>query len=114
MPQYLSFEAPDRSTILVEIEPRAPEVGRTGISQEIITTASESFTQALSVIKGCSEVLIDQIKDLSQKATSIEVSFGIKAAGEVGHFVVAKASAEANFVVTLKWDLTTAKPPGTV
>ena len=33
----------------------------------------------------------------------VEVTFGLKAAGEAGNFAVAKVGAEASYTVTLKW-----------
>jgi len=33
----------------------------------------------------------------------MEVTFGLKATGELGNFAVAKASAEASYTVTLTW-----------
>jgi hypothetical protein len=33
----------------------------------------------------------------------VEVTFGLKASGEVGGFLVARATMDANYAVTLKW-----------
>jgi hypothetical protein len=37
------------------------------------------------------------------EADDVEVTFGIKAVGEVGMFAVCKAGAEVNYEVKLKW-----------
>ena len=39
----------------------------------------------------------------SDQADEVEVSFGLKASGELGSFMIAKVEAEANYSVTLKW-----------
>jgi hypothetical protein len=36
-------------------------------------------------------------------AEEVEVSFGLKAMGELGTFAVGKVGLEANYQVTLKW-----------
>lgn len=36
-------------------------------------------------------------------AEQVEITFGVKAMGELGLFAVGKCGAEANYQVTLKW-----------
>jgi hypothetical protein len=43
------------------------------------------------------------VKDISDRPDEVEVTFGLKATGEVGSFAVAKANAEANYKVKLTW-----------
>jgi hypothetical protein len=104
VPRYLTFQGPDSSTIWVEIEPNVRDVERTGVS-DVVSAASSSLRDALAVIRTCSEALIEQIAGVAHNVSDMEMKFGVKASAELGHFVVAKASAEANFEVTLKWNL---------
>jgi hypothetical protein len=107
--RYISYETSDNSTILIEMESDPLAVGKTGVSQDLVTHAAASLEESLGVIRKCAEVLFEQIEAIPRDITDVEITFGVKVAGEIGHFIVAKASAEANFAVTLKWKL--AAPP---
>jgi Trypsin-co-occurring domain 1 len=43
------------------------------------------------------------VSRLARAPTEVEVTFGLKATGEVGNIAIAKAGAEANIEVRLKW-----------
>jgi len=103
--RYISYKTGGNSNIVIEVESDPLAVGRTGASQDLVKQATASLEEGLGVIKECAKVLFDQIEAIPRAITDVEITFGVKVAGEVGHFIVAKASAEANFEVTLKWKL---------
>ncbi len=72
---------------------------RGGISYE---QASTTFDDAVKSVKPMTNTIIHNLTDTG--ANQVVVEFGLKLNGGLD-FIVAKASAEANFKVTLKWDL---------
>lgn len=66
-------------------------------------TLEDSLT---TVVPALREVM-DKLRDVSKELSEIEVELGLKLTGEAG-MVVAKAGAEANFRVLVRW----ARPAG--
>ena len=61
------------------------------------------FEDAMSVVQQGAQTIIDKVKGLSDPPDEAEVTFGLKATGELGNFAIAKASAEANYTVKMTW-----------
>jgi hypothetical protein len=55
------------------------------------------------VIRRNADVFIKKVRGLSDPPDEVEVTFGLKATGELGNFAVAKAGAEASYTITLTW-----------
>ena len=64
--------------------------------------APQSFEQALSKVRPATERVIAQLQNLSVELDQIEMEFGFNLSGEFGA-IIAKASVEANYKVTLCW-----------
>jgi hypothetical protein len=64
--------------------------------------APQSFEQALSKVRPATERVVVQLQSLSVDLDEVEMEFGFNLSGEFGA-IIAKASAEANYKVTLRW-----------
>ncbi|MCK4450636.1 MAG: hypothetical protein KAX26_08595 [Anaerolineae bacterium] len=114
MPRYIKYQTADGGTVLVEVEGEAeaaiPKGGvvRAGRVEEAVQDAiaevETRFEDAMDAIRQNAQTIIDKVrKGLTDPPDEVEVTFGLKAAGELGNFAVAKASAEANYTVKMTW-----------
>ncbi|MDJ0717180.1 MAG: CU044_2847 family protein [Prochloraceae cyanobacterium] len=65
--------------------------------------ATQSLSQALSVIQSVGNEIVDRVKSLNDPADEVTVKFAIKMSAEIGA-IVASGNAEANYEITLKWN----------
>jgi hypothetical protein len=109
MADYIQFTTEDGATILVEAaekETVQPGVVKAGLKQEAekaVAQAQATFEQGLETVRHSATAFIKKVRGLSDPPDEVEMTFGLKATGEVGNFAVAKAGAEANYTVKLKW-----------
>ena len=117
MIQYIRFTDKDGSTFLIEIdEEEALSPGgmeKAGLKEtvkeiggNIVVTAQELFEDAIdNLIQSNAKAFLQSIRNLPQQdqPESLEITFGLKATGEVGNAAVAKATGEANYTVKLTW-----------
>jgi hypothetical protein len=69
-----------------------------------VAKVTESFEGAVKrLIQANVKAFHSTIAELSAPPQEYEIKFGVKASSEIGHMVVAKASAEASFEVRLTW-----------
>lgn len=107
--RYLRYELGPDSYIYLEIdEATADEEGIVDVSIDettarVVTVANDYFDTALDGIRNSADVLIRKLQLTETKPDEIEVQFGIKAAGEIGGFAIAKIGAEANYTVKMVW-----------
>ena len=105
MKHFVEFKLEDGSPIVFEVD--EPEVGGTTRASrrpgEIVEEAKETFEQALTKIRPATEKVIATLRGLSQKPDEIEMEFGFNLSANAG-VVIASASTEANYKVTLKWN----------
>lgn len=111
MARYVKYQTEAGNTILVEIDeedalakgvlPASRAIGDT--VQNAVEEVQTKFEDAMNVVRENAQAIINKVKDLSDPPDEVEVTFGLKAAGELGNFAVAKASAEANYTVKMKW-----------
>lgn len=104
MKHFVKFNMEDGTPIIVEVDD--PETGgTTRVSRrpgEIAEEAKETFEQALSKIRPVTEKVITTLRGLAQKPDEIEMEFGFSLNATAG-VVIASASTEANYKVTLRW-----------
>lgn len=127
MAQYIEFETEDQNLVLIEIDetkPLQPEqankskmpaglvkVGLTELTGKVVTKAKTVFETAVEMALRLNvEAFYTAINALPNPPSDIEISFGLKATGEIGSFVIGKTNAEANFNIKLSWKSNT-KPP---
>lgn len=105
MKRLIQFPLEDGSYILVEIEESEPEesVGRIGRQEDILQKTEQTFETALDRIKPIANTIISKLRSLNQPADEVEVKFGIKMNAAAGA-IIASASVEGNYEITLKWN----------
>ena len=105
MKHLVEFKMEDGSAIMFEVD--EPEMGGTTRASrrpgEIAEEAKETFEQALSKIRPATEKVITTLRGLVQKPDEIEMEFGFSLNAAAG-VVIASASTEANYKVTLRWN----------
>jgi hypothetical protein len=88
-------------TVLIEIDD--DEAGSMDVSRRaspITTGATKSFEQTFGELRPTLEMISKQLRDLAPDGLTVE--FGVKVTMSAGA-VIAKASGEAHFAVTLHW-----------
>ena len=115
MSRYIKYQTADGGVVLVEVEGEAetaiPKGGvvRAGRGvgeavQDAVEEVQTKFEDAMEVVRRNAQTIIGKVKEgLTDPPDEVEVTFGLKAAGELGNFAVAKASAEANYTVKMTW-----------
>jgi hypothetical protein len=103
MSRYVQFTLPDGSTIVIESDERETGVRKAGAG-EVAERARETFEQAAENARKAALVILDTVRGgLANKPDEVEITFGLKASGELGSLVVAKAGVEASYSVKLTW-----------
>jgi len=99
MANYFKYLLEDGSELLVA----ADEGGglQPAARGDTVKEAKAKFEEELAKVKSWAAVLRRQLGDMD--AEQVEITFGVKAMGELGLFAVGKCGAEANYQVTLKW-----------
>lgn len=108
---YLSFVNPDGSTTLVEvsseeIEPE-PGVVKVGVGDKLrgaVSAARDSLEDALaSVIRANTTAFLAAVDSVPDVPEQVQITFAVKATGELSNLAVGKLGGEANYSVTLTW-----------
>jgi hypothetical protein len=110
MSRYIQFAAADGGAVVVEID-KQPDAATSGFvrggpgekAQEAVIQVQTSFEDAIDVVRRNADTIIQKLHTLDDPPTAVEVSFGLKAAGELGNFAIARAGMEANYSVKLMW-----------
>ncbi len=104
MKKLLEFTMEDGSSIFVEVDEPEQLDGTRRVSRsgDLTQKAQISFEEALEKIKPVASSVIKKLKSLNEPADEVEVKFGLKMNAEAG-VIIASASIEANYEVTLKW-----------
>jgi hypothetical protein len=91
--------------ILVDLQP-APGVRQVSLDAKDLAEKSKmALDNAMKSVRGMAKKAVKTLKDIpiSERPTSMSVSFGLKLTAE-GNAVVAKAGAETSFTVTMSWE----------
>lgn len=105
MKRLIEFSLTDDDTILVEVnEPQASDNDLDLVARpnEVVARAKQTFDAALDKIKPVATTIITKVRSLNEPPDEVEVKFGVKMSAEAGA-VIAAASVEANYEITLKW-----------
>lgn len=104
MATFIEYKLEDGTTILVETEAQQT-TGVTKASRDkvgnVIIQAGQKFEDAFENIKKSALVLRRQLEEM--RADEVEVTFGLKASGEFGNFVIGQIAAEASYTVKMTW-----------
>jgi hypothetical protein len=102
MKHLVEFPLKEGGSIVVEVDEPESDGTIRAARGDVIAKASEPFEEALSKILPVTNSVVEKLQSMASKPDEIEVSFGVKLNTVVGA-VIASASAEANFDVTLHW-----------
>jgi len=103
MKQLIEFPLEDGDTILVEVDvPEEAGMVPAARGEEVIQRARQTFEQALEKVRPAAQAIVRQLRALYDPPDEIKVEFGLKMSAEAGALIAA-ASAEANYQVTLTW-----------
>jgi Trypsin-co-occurring domain 1 len=89
-------------SLLIEVDEDAEGIVAAGRPGEIIATTAMTFEAALDRLRPAAQAIVAKLGSLSERPDEINVEFGIKLSTEAG-LVIARASGEATFTVTLQW-----------
>lgn len=118
MPDYIEFPLESGGTVLIEVEEAStrttngggamgglePVSRGDGQAAKVVQRVDRTFDTAVDSVRDAANTILTKLKSLTDSPDEIEVTFGLKASGELGgSFVVAKAGLEANYSVKLKW-----------
>jgi len=113
MPKYVEFPLEGGGSIVIESAEDSDKgpagFVRAAAGETVKEAVKQSFDGALENVRKSSEVLVQKLRALSDPPSEMEVTFSLKATGELGNLVVGKGNAEANYSVTLKWKRTEEK-----
>src|SRR5687768_3806032 len=110
MARYLEFATGDGQRVLVEVDAEevapAPGVEKAGLIAsrmgDAVGTAAATFEEAIAnAVRRNVEALNAAVLALAHPPTELELTFALKATGEVGNLAIAKVGGEANFTVRL-------------
>jgi NTP-dependent ternary system trypsin peptidase co-occuring protein len=103
--QLVEFPLDGGGSVRVEVAP-VGAIAPAG-SAKVVALAQRSLQEALEPIRLVATGVLEKISDLAEAPSKVGVDFGVKLSVE-GGMVVARGTAEANFVVKLEW----ARPAG--
>ena len=105
MSQIAKFPLKNGGVVAVEVE--ASDLGggrvmRGSAPADALAVANDSFETALESVRAAAEGILDKLRNLAQPPDEVGVEFGVKMNAETGA-IIAKASGEANFKISLTW-----------
>jgi len=90
-------------TVEVDEQPGGRTMRGGDRSAELVERGSRTLEESLGNIAPALHEVLDKLRGVSTDLSQIEVELGLKLTGEAG-MVVARAGAEANFRVLLRWE----------
>src|SRR5690348_6133792 len=102
MKHLVKFSLEEGGSIVIEVdEPESEGTVRAGRGDTIIN-ANETLEKALNKVLPVTKSIVEKLRSIGNKPDEIEINFGVKLSTAAGA-VIASASAEANFDVTVRW-----------
>lgn len=102
MKHLVEFPLEDGNSVVIEID--EPEAGGTVRASrgDTLAKAKETLEEALEKVLPVTKSVVEKLRNIGNRPDEIEVAFGVKLTTTAGA-VIASATAEANFDVTLRW-----------
>lgn len=102
MKHLVEFPLEEGGSIVVMVdEPESTGTIRAA-REDTIAKAKQTFEEALNGVLPVTKSLVEKLRSIGNAPDEIEVAFGVSLNSAVGA-VIASASAEANFSVTMHW-----------
>lgn len=90
------------ASFLVEVDEKLDPTGPKTTYRGLQDKATEVFDDAVEKIAPVAELIVSKLGNLSRQPSEVSLEFGIKVQADAA-LIVAKASGEANFKITIKW-----------
>ena len=102
MKHLVEFPLEEGGSIVVEVDEPESEGAVRAARGDTIVKAKETLEEALNNVLPVTKSLVEKLRSIGNNPDEIEVTFGVSLNTAVGA-VIASASAEANFGVTVRW-----------
>ena len=102
MKRLVEFPLEEGGSIVVELD--EPETGGTVRAgrEDTIEKARETFEDALNKVLPATKTVVERLRNMESRPDEVEVTFGVNLSTMAGA-VIASASVQANFGVTVRW-----------
>jgi Trypsin-co-occurring domain 1 len=102
MKHLVEFPLEDGNKVIIELD-ELETAGTTRAARgDRIEKAKETFEEAINNVLPATKSIVEKLRNIGNKPDEIEVTFGINLSTVAGA-IIASASVEANFSVTLRW-----------
>jgi Trypsin-co-occurring domain 1 len=102
MKHLVEFPLQEGGSIIVEVDEPESEGTIRAARGDTIVKAKETLEEALNNVLPATKSIIEKLRGMGNKPDEIEMTFGVNLNTAVGA-VIASASAQANFSVTMHW-----------
>jgi Trypsin-co-occurring domain 1 len=102
MKHLVEFPLQEGGSIVVEVDEPESEGTVRAARGDTIVKAKETLEEALNNVLPVTKSIVEKLRSIGNKPDEIEMTFGVSLNTAVGA-VIAAASAEANFSVTMHW-----------
>lgn len=119
MAKYVQFDTGTKDHLLVEVNEAEPPPAKAGddaygagtdkaglldMTERVVAKAQTAFGDAVeTALRANVETFYSAIKALPAPPSEIEITFALKATGELSNLAVGKLGAESNYTVKLTW-----------
>jgi hypothetical protein len=97
-------------SITVEVEDGSRTMRGGDRGTDLVERSGRTLEESLGSVAPALREVLGKLRGVSSELSQIEVELGLKLTGEAG-MVVARAGAEANFRVLLRWERPVEPPP---
>ena len=103
MKRLVEFPLGEGGSVFVEVdEPEGVGTVRAARPGELAEKAQVTFEEALQRIRPAAEAILGKLRDLDEPPDQVAIEYGLKLNAQAGA-IVASASADAHYKVTLSW-----------
>jgi hypothetical protein len=102
MKHLVEYSLEDGGSIVVEVDEPESEGTVRAARGDTIVKAKETLEDALDKVLPVTRSVVEKLRSIENRPDEIEISFGVKLSTTAGA-VIASATAEANFDVTMRW-----------
>ncbi len=102
MKHLVEYSLADGGSIVVEVDEPESEGTIRAARGDTIIKAKETLEDALNKVLPVTKSVVEKLRSIGNQPDEIEISFGVKLSTVAGA-VIASATAEANFDVTMRW-----------
>ena len=102
MKHLVEFPLEGGGSVVIEVD--EPETSGTVRASrgDTLAKAKETLEEALNNVLPVTKSIVEKLRSIGNRPDEIEVAFGVKLTTTAGA-VIASATAEANFDITLRW-----------